>query len=701
MRRRSNQRITKIKKDFIEELLKRAEGIDVKDATQVQPSGSDLIPYPDMNNLRLWTRDYLLKGLTKVYPVKLDEDGQTYLTTLIDGLPLFTKLTKTITATTSTPVVSDFGTILTKVGSPVINHEGIVSNFSVTNYLKSEIFTNTGTKYNLRFNVGSFGSNTGNVFNIPNNGGNVFLAVGYNTSNGIYAVVQGTVSTIVSSIKENDDVSLTITINDTTFTITSVVNSGTANTITINKNTTYNATDFQIGSNTVNTYCYGTFDFSKSSIELSDGTIHSFCKYSNEVQVETSKPGLWLSNLQQPISFSTAGSWLRHNLIHTFGDFNSVNSDTIGNYSYSFYQRGIIKRTAGSHHDDNDSFCQHWSPSALSCISHDAIIIPTNNLRSTYTSYQTLAVPSNPDMQMYNETLSKNVEFNFVDNLNGPVTNTQFNGRVVGRDWSYELLFTPNHSGNPGDDKPDNSTGGCITGTISYTSSTGITCTQNVNSCFETAQGTFNDDIPHNYDDEPLNDGTGDKITQTSTNCICQSSYPWRPEHYSLNCSEDRPKLAPTVSRNGLSTSWSSPSGFSSIDACWTNSDANFLYSCSSCGRLRQGTIYAVKSSVGNWKKDENPPDIDWTYAKVTVFLYEPQVPETGVNIYLNITDNKALFEAQGLPWTGDCSEPRFEFSYSTSPCTSYYCTSRIIARNVDISSDGFVSNLTSKQLNG
>ena len=233
----SNQRITKIKKDYIEELLKRAESMSVEDACSIQEAGSDLTPYPDLSSLRLWSREYLLKGINKIYPVSFTDEGQTYLTTIVDGLVLFTKLTKSI----------DVG----------------------------------------------------------------------------------------------------------------------------------------------------------------------------EEQFETSKPGLWLSNLVQPISDSLAGSWLRHNLIHdNLSFYTSLNADTIGNYTFSFYQRGIIHRDKGSTHNDNDSYCQHWSPSALGCISHDAIIIPTNNLRSTYTSYQMPVTPVNPDMQSYEETMSKDVAFTFVDNTN-------------------------------------------------------------------------------------------------------------------------------------------------------------------------------------------------------------------------------------------------------------------------------------------
>ena len=63
MKRQSHQRITKIKRDKVEELLKQAESISVEDGTVVQPQGADLIPYPDMDRLRIWTNSYLLPGV--------------------------------------------------------------------------------------------------------------------------------------------------------------------------------------------------------------------------------------------------------------------------------------------------------------------------------------------------------------------------------------------------------------------------------------------------------------------------------------------------------------------------------------------------------------------------------------------------------------------------------------------------------------
>lgn len=55
----------------------------------------------------------------------------------------------------------------------------------------------------------------------------------------------------------------------------------------------------------------------------------------SQIPVEITKPGLWLSNLCKPYQVSYAGGWLRQNLInHSNKEFDTINSDTIGNYSF-------------------------------------------------------------------------------------------------------------------------------------------------------------------------------------------------------------------------------------------------------------------------------------------------------------------------------------------------------------------------------
>lgn len=556
MKKNSNQRITKIKRDLILDLLKKAESISVEDGTTVQPVGSNLVPYPDMNNLYKWTRNYLLKGINKVYPVLFTDDGQTYLTAIIDGLPLFTKMSKTL-------------------------------------------------------------SYTQTVNNAP-----------------------------------------------------------------------------------------------------------------QVVEYETSKPGLWLSNLVQPISNSFAGAWLRHNLIN--GDyyaFEQANQDTIGNYSFSFAQRGIFKRTAGSVHHDDDSYCQHWSPSALSSISHDGMIIPLMNLRSDYTLFQTLAVPSNPDMQNYKETSNKNITYNFVDNLSTatPVI-TQFNGRVVGDNWSYELVFTPNGTGsgndygsgsNPG--ATNGSNGGCLTGTITYQLPTGETCTQNVNSCYITPGALVNSSVPQNSNNQPMNLPGGWSTVTYSRTCSCspintfslKASYRWI-KGINITISND-------VSASSRFETWSTSGCSSSPNSTQTSCYPD--HSPNSCLINNPGSLTVTKKgatgspetkavfTVNNFSSPNISTLIRWTPGstsgctsrKITAQVVmstqqnNPDTAQTNINLYINMIDNMKRFNEMGLPWTGDCSVDRFQFQFSTEVCDQSYCTSLLVAENISINALGDISLLNEK----
>ena len=103
VRKKSNQRITKIKYDAILDLIDKAEKIPVEEAVTINPAGADLTTYPDLNNIRFWIRDNLLKGINGIFisGFKLrtrntDTDFLTnpaYLkfTTILDGLVLNTQ----------------------------------------------------------------------------------------------------------------------------------------------------------------------------------------------------------------------------------------------------------------------------------------------------------------------------------------------------------------------------------------------------------------------------------------------------------------------------------------------------------------------------------------------------------------------------------------------------------------------------------
>lgn len=705
MRRRSNQRITKIKKDFIEELLKRAEAMDVADGTSIQPPGSDLIPYPDMNNLRHWTRDYLLKGLTKVYPVKLDTDGQTYLTTLIDGLPLFTKLSKTIGTTEVSQVTTGISSFLTKVGNPTVSSNYVVSNFSGSNYFSipsNTTYKAVGNIYKIQFTTGS--DITSEQCILHAQGGPAIIILG--------GILREWVAnnTDLFTVKPNTTYDLELTINSTSGTTAATArvseNGGPFTTVNINDTFAFtNTSGFYVGMSSQSTdrYFRGSINFDKSSITINN-VVSTFCSYAEEetvVPVETSKPGLWLSNLIAPISNSFAGSWLRHNLIHSNeSSYDNVNSDVIGNYTWSFFQRGVLHRTAGSSHNNDDSYCQHWSPSALGCISHDAIIIPSNNLRSTYTSYQMPVVPNDANMQYYEETMSKDVEYTFVDNNNNiPLTTTQFNGRVVGDGWVYELLLTPNgngsgnnYGGGDNPEGPNGSNGGCITGTISYAdSSLGTICTQEINSCFQTSQSYFNPEVPVVPTNKP----------------ISEPGYDWQPGTLcdnsglvQLGCCKFgqsgydiiyNPNVASCVKRfKGFEHIL--PDGTIQTGTAFENVGYDDYHLGGNCGTY-------VNYPKGSYDTDECGFTcfIGGSMFPGTTYLYRKHKPveaENGVDLWLNIYDLKKQYESEGLPWTGGCGANRFTIDISTEKCTETYCTAKLIAHNVDINALGDISQL-------
>lgn len=708
MRRKSNQRITKIKKDRIEELLKQAEKTAVENAVSIQPIGSDLTPYPDLNNLRLWIRDYLLKGMNKTYPVKLDTDGQTYLTTLIDGLPLFTKMSKTIKGGEYEVSSYRLSDIITETGDVTFDTEtGVASGFASNKFLTidSNLFYQSNNTIVFKFTTPSTTADWDRVFScgwfdaLAFNGSNTFVYWS-NASNSMVTLWSGALNTTYwfkLVFGSSNTISMYYSTNGTTWT-------------TIQENRTetrLNTSTPAIGANAAGADVWtGTIDLSESYIQLSGASPIYFAQLQTDtidVPMETSKPGLWLSNLTSQVSNSSAGSWLRSNLINdNLDSFRVVNSDTIGNYTFSYYQRGIIHRTAGSSHDNADSYCQHWSPSALGCISHDAIIIPENNLRSTYTSYQTPVVPVDPDMQVYEETMSKDVEFTFVDNNNNiPLSTTQFNGRVVGDGWTYELVFKPNYKGSGNaygvteEDVPNGSNGGCVTGTLVYQDSDlGTTCTQEVNSCFQTDQSYFNPEVPDI-------DGSQWLDTDPDVHYFTAKLYNFRTggsnityETYDVTptCNNYVDAVISTLSTADL-TYLDCADGYSK-KALWGATKTTKLYNQQMIGydgSNRCNKLYAtICTDTGYVNTYRGTVKVQWRYHKEST-------PEYGVNLYLNIKDLRKQYESEGLPWTGGCGANRFDIEISTTKCTESYCKSFIIAENVDINSLGDISELGHK----
>lgn len=864
---KSNQRITKIKRDPIEELLKKAEATPVENACTIQPQTMDLTPYPDMNNLRLWTNNYLLNGLNATYINNIDTSGQTYLTTIVDGLPLFTKLTKSSYLETgfinfNQPTLDSNGEIggasfavtadsevgtyalntdkLTAHGSPQFNPStGVASGFSNSNYytLPASTQSTDGTTYVVEFTPTETAKDLQRIahyeyvlaLEIQANGGPL---ISYNWQTGKAVTILGSVTPnttyrvkiqitsnkdrIVSVWQNNEwvekinqhdsginfntnypfaigicsldwtmpavntsiDLSNCYYYNDTapdTIYRFAEVSTGYLAYMATNPDTGY----WQSNSDTTNHYLtyynpeairLSSIEFNNylctdssyiptnftiqgsntgdasdwiniQTIENSNTTVGTNSPYSfdvstqysykyfriyinspqstvqigymklvgtvdsSQIPVEITKPGLWLSNLCKPYQVSYAGGWLRQNLInHSNKEFDTINSDTIGNYSFSFFQRGIIHRDAGSTHADNDSYCQHWSPSALGCISHDSIIIPTNKLRNTYTSYQTLAVPSDVNMQYYSETPSKDVEFTFVDNNdNIPLTTTSFNGRVVGDGWTFEYLISGNHQGS-GTWTPDagcdcdaetvnceecphcwscvsediRNSGLCITGEIKYQNADGTVCIQAVNKCFQTIQATLQLDNPH-IAQNVLNDSTiksyvvDISITGKGPEPTNKSSLPEKGNYSKARIikTSGTGTLALIYEDDGtFNFNWKNGSG----NCCRRGCVQNIINNMEGCG-----TCY-ISRNCGS--------------AKLYLVKSESDIhAQSNVNVYFCVTDEKKKQEAQGIPWNYTCGlVDRFSFSFSTTQCEDDYTKSYLVAENISISALGDIT---------
>lgn len=760
MRRRSNQRITKIKKDVIEELLKRAEGTDVESATSIQPPGSDLTPYPDMNNLRLWIRDYLLKGMNKTFPVKINTDGQTYLTTIVDGLPLFTKMSKTIVSKEYSEVPDRLSTFVTKVGSLNISDDFVASGFSNPNYFTiptSDLYRGIGIEYYIKFT-------TYQQLNTERQGlrdcGLCASLDVYNDeiqvigANGSSTAFKGLKPSTTYWIKCSHPTSTTFKLSISTDGILYTDLPEVTNVFTFNYT---NATKY--GQRTG--IFRGTIDLKGCKIVHTDGTESTFLHYNtveSDVPVETSKPGLWLSNLVAPVSESNAGSWLRHNLIHSNHDtYSTINSDIIGNYSYSFLQRALIyegelPESGGSGGSGgsvpiipgggpiiapiplpnaSDSFCLHWSPSALSCLAIPSLSISNERLNpnpnvtdfrfgNTYTNYQTLVVPADPDMQQYETDVSKFAQFQFTKNDNSiPLNKTWYAARAVGNDWTYDLQFTPNGNGSGNDygsgsgdgTGPNGSNGACVTGTITYTDSIlGTTCTQEVNSCFQTTQSYFNPEVPDFPENRPLVDPGVETFTIfghadgcTGIDCSTNSPFP-----NNTTVSAIITNVKPTGCGQECGWDVAFYDNYNTTDKTPYKAVTGGLFIgtyCYNCGIGRTYKDISIDSYSLNYGKQYNCcgsyNDVLRGTFEIAITNKPVDQPETGVDIYMNITDLKAQYESEGLPWPGGCGEDRFTFSFSTEPCQQSYCTAKLVATNVDINALGDISQLNKQNLKG
>lgn len=722
MKKKSNQRITKIKKDRIEELLKQAENTPPQKGTSIQEPGAELTPYPDFNYLRIWSRDYILKGLDKILINNITTDGQTYMTTLIDGLPLFTKLSKTYYRNAiQTPGVNPNYTMI----NVTPNNAGVFQVVSNGSYQWAKLNNpdlsklTPGTKIVLTFNLQVRSTNYKQrlFYGGDRNFGEIYVRDSY-----LFFNVNNT-ETLIPYPQSLDDSRFEL---NTIYTIEIQLNtnqqlyklynaegellnsqsSSINSTVTPSSTTTFGF-GYSGGEAPCQCYIYGE----KTYIEYPDGTRDYIYTADIHEDYETTKPGLWLSNLIQPRSATTAGSYLCHNLINT-NKLDTPNLDTLGNYSYSFLQRGIYHRTSGSVHYNHDSYAQHWSPSYLSCMSHDSLIIPFNNLRRTYTPYQTLVFPKDPDMQEYEETPSKDIEYKFVDNNDQTQpTITDFNGRIVGEGWSYEFHFEPNGDGSgnnyndgtgPGPSSDNGSNGGCVTGTITYSDSAyeNTYCTQTINSCFQTIQSKFNPDVPDLSDYKLLDQG--DEVpTPIEIKGAINSCCNWRPNNIS-------PLEISGLYYCNLSVSSTSDSGYTFDHWTAENADGtvieftstpsepvlfNNYYGSATCGTYM--TSPSAHPSPGGFCGSA----VAWVNGYIT--KYNPKLDQKGVDIYMIITDLKCQYESQGLPWTHGCGNDRFTYRFSTQKSNNKCDKNVKIASNIDINKLGDISKLNSGNFKG
>lgn len=733
MKRKSNQRITKIKLDKVLELLKKAEGIKPQDGTTVQAPGEELTPYPDMDQLRSWSRKYFTKGLDKILINRFDNDGQTYMTTLVDGLPLFTKMTKTFDKKQLPYIEYHLADYLTVIGSLNINTHWVSGFQDNSNYIKVTQPNNTftvGTQFIFKFQTGSDVTSGQIIFH----GQNKIMLEIYNGVFRIWSWTQNkhiTGASVIANTTYWVRVTVTSTSNRTfeysTDNFETVKYIFSTNEVSQGSSSAMNSNGLLVGLSSYNlTNAFkGKFDLLNSSRRLgSSGTVVSMMNSTESsygVPVETSKPGLWLSNLIAPTA-GKGGSWLRHNLIHQDTPIELLNNDTIGNYSFSFLQRSIISRDESAKGDVFwNSYAQHWSPSAVSCTSHDSLVAIYNRdfqgvtcpvFGPGYTPYQSLVVPVDVDMQTYEETGSKCLDYDFREGYTG-LLKTHFHNRVVGTDWTYELLFTPNGGGsannygqseNPDTTLDNGNNGGCITGTVTYTNITSdgiIECQQTVNSCFVTNRAFFNPNVSTSSNTQTLDDSTTKLYSyQTSSTCCysCDNtivtSFSGTPYVISAKVQDSNiagnwqvyiDEMGPTYKRysttgNNSSCTPSNPSGCG-VDVTFNinNKAANL-------------TIKSTNSS-GQWCSNH------WLRAQILTQANADVQPPSNINIYLIITDLRKKYAELGMPWSYDCSMNAFEFKFSTTQCQESYCTNLLIASGVDINNLGDISKLNNLHL--
>ena len=414
------------------------------------------------------------------------------------------------------------------------------------------------------------------------------------------------------------------------------------------------------------------------------------------------KPGLMLSNLLCPVSFDAGqGSYIRqanstNAEIYGQGTTESYNCRDFrslyhGHYGYTFLNRGIIHRESGSTHDNNDSYMLHYSPLPNSSTSYEGMLIPGTLFQNSYTNIQTICYPTNPSMQGWSDTTEKTLSFTAINNNTDNSNNTTtYNGRFVGEGWSYEISASGNHSGsgsNWGENPttgPNSSNGICIDGEIIYTDINGLECHQLiVDWCRQTIQAGFN---PNNPNTTPSIESEQGYWSKSSGVCCVDfiDYFPGCPGCTPSNTvfPYDFIRLSP-------------PAGYSYVGSYVTNRRKI-------TGENRYETYSYYTENGITWSGATSPNQCNYYNScgrssniraiSLTVYYanFETSEPQTGVNIYLNITDNAKLYAEQGLVWNYACNErDRFEYTLSTTPCTEDYCISKLLYENLTITADG------------
>lgn len=717
MKRKSHQRITKIKLDQILELLKKAENTATEDACTIEPAKDQLTPYPDMNNLRTWTRDYLTKGLNKILINKLDDNGQTYMTTLIDGLPLFTKMSKTIQGSTPTQTITGFATNITS-SNVSLSDKGIAtygsSSGTVTIPLTASMKTNT--TYEIVFKVTSLPA-SGNRY-LLNFASNKAFSVQLITTNQqphlYYQTGTGSTTGANVNLELNVQYKLTLTLNNKSAFTATIIKVEDGSTVLTTSNPSSQASwldQLNFGLNLTNT----EIDFTKSSITTAAGKINLLSTTDVYPTTETSKPGLWLSNLIQPVSGSQAGSWLRSNLIHSNEDkYSLINSYVVGNYSNTFTQPALI--LSPSNQDNADDMCprkrkfpfttdwvyynQHYSPCISSCINyvnqpdnHSYFSFPITYFEYKYGSYQTVAFPADPDMQTYTETDSTCLNYNFT---NPGDNETTYNATL----YSMQAANS-NQKPEPINRlvlKPNGNTGGSVSGILTSFDDEGNKCETNINYIFRSVQAMFTTDYEYTPSDNSLDNTTYKPIKAYSQlNACCFYHYGWSDADngYRLVYGNYRFKYsASMLSGYSCEGVYYTPEGATTAQPGFNSGNSVVFYDYdlgATCGR--NSTRPSVAYSSSGWCGDAKGR-LDGILLPANTTTSD----QSGLNIYLHVKDLAAESRSKGIPFVNpDCTQPAFQIYVNTDTTPKDFEKVYLITENVSIDSLGNIDTINEK----